>query len=98
MEQNISEPNAPIFRLEAKIAPAEWRPVEEVYPELSGKLFRFASRNEAAVAKGQLKNYLKTDYPKAKTPIRISEVAQVDYSADSTNSLKRTACPLQGEN
>ena len=78
MEQNISEPPSLIFQLEAKIAPTIWRPVEEVYPELSGKLYRFANRNEAATAKGQLKNYLRIHCPKAKAPIRISEVTHVE--------------------
>ena len=62
------------FRLEAKLGVTIWRPVEEVYPELAGSSFKFASRNEAAVAKGQLKNYLKIHRPKAKVPIRIAEV------------------------
>ena len=77
MEQNISDSPLRIFRLEAKIAPTIWRPVEEVYPELSGKSYRFANRNEAATAKGQLKNYLRTHYPKAKAPIRISEITHL---------------------
>jgi len=62
------------FRLEAKVGAATWRAVEEVYPELAGKLLSFASRDEAALAKGQLKNYLKIHRPKAKVPIRIAEV------------------------
>ncbi len=71
------------FRLEAKIGATTWRPVEEVYPELSGNLYRFASRNEAAAAKGQLKNYLKAHCPKAKVPIRIAEVPQIACTAES---------------
>ena len=62
------------FRLEAKVGATTWQPVEEVYPELAGNSFQFASRNEAALAKGQLKNYLKIHRPKAKVPIRIAEV------------------------
>ena len=62
------------FRLEAKVGATTWRPVEEIYPELAGNSFKFASRNEAAVAKGRLKNYLKINRPKAKVPIRIAEV------------------------
>jgi hypothetical protein len=62
------------FRLEAKTGATIWRPVEDVYPELAGNSFKFASRNEAAVAKGKLKNYLKIHRPKAKVPIRIAEV------------------------
>ncbi len=87
MEQNISEPPLLIFRLEAKIAPTIWRPVEEVYPELSGKLYQFANRNEAAAAKGQLKNYLRTHCPKAKAPIRISEFTHVE-SMDSHSTTR----------
>jgi hypothetical protein len=87
MEQNNSEPPLLIFRLEAKIAPTVWRPVEEVYPELSGKLYRFANRTEAATAKGQLKNYLRMHRPKAKAPIRISEVTLVACTTKSPDSL-----------
>jgi hypothetical protein len=66
------------FRLEAKIGATTWRPVEEVFPELSGNSYWFPSRKEASTAKGQLKNYLKTHRPKAKVPIRTVEVAEVN--------------------
>ena len=73
-EPQKPKPQPSSFRLEAKIGATTWRPVEELYPELAGNSFKFASRNEAAVAKGQLKNYLKIHRPKAKVPIRIAEV------------------------
>ena len=83
MERHRSKSQALGFRLEAKIGAAIWRPVEEIYPELAGSLYQFASRNEAATAKGQLKNYLKTHAPNTKVPIRIAEVTQAAYATDS---------------
>jgi hypothetical protein len=66
----------PLFRLEVKIGANIWRPVEEVYPELATNIYEFASRSEATVARGTLKNYLKVHRPETKFPIRIVEVAQ----------------------
>jgi hypothetical protein len=74
MERHKLKPQPLRFRLEAKVGVTTWQPVEQVYPELAGNSFQFASRNEAAVAKGQLKSYLKIHRPKAKVPIRIAEV------------------------
>ena len=74
MEPHKLKPQPLRFRLEAKVGATTWQPIEEVYPELAGNSFKFATRNEAAVAKGQLKNYLKIHRPKAKVPIRIAEV------------------------
>lgn len=83
MEQPKLKPPLLVFRLEVKIAPTVWRPVEEVYHELSGKSYRFANRNEAATTKGQLKNYLKTHCPNSKAPIRICVVTQVAWGTES---------------
>ena len=78
MERHRLKPHPLGFRLEAKIGATTWRPVEEVFPELSRNSYWFPSGKEASTAKGQLKNYLKTHRAKAKVPIRIVEVAEVN--------------------
>ncbi len=70
-----------IYALEAKMAPNEWRRVDEVYPQIQGMKAFYAEHDDAKTAKGWLKGFLinNTLDPKPKKrPIRIRQVVNTE--------------------
>ncbi len=66
-----------IYALEAKLAPNQWRRVDQVYPEIEGLKAYFSDYDKAKDAKNSLKSYLLS--PKAKRlfkkyPLRIRQI------------------------
>ncbi len=66
-----------IFVLEAKLAPNQWEPISNVYPEIDGMSSYFSTRDDALLAKSSLKNLLKALKAKGvvKRPIRIRKLS-----------------------
>lgn len=64
------------FVLMGKIAPNEWRPINEVMPVFEGEDFSFASEREALQVKRNLKNYLRHINSAEKVPLTVRKVRE----------------------
>lgn len=59
------------YILLGKVAPNEWRPLNEIYPEFQGVSFSYDEYEAANVVLCDMKNYLRTHKPAAKVPLTI---------------------------
>ena len=65
-----------MFAVEAKIDRNIWAPVDQIYPEIEELKSYYHTREDAALAKGALKNLLRSPAFSnlAKRPIRVREI------------------------
>jgi hypothetical protein len=60
-----------IYQVLGKVAPNEWRLINEIYADFSNKCFEFYYLKQAEIVRRDLKNYLNTHHPKNKVPLSI---------------------------
>ncbi len=65
------------YRLEAKVSPNQWEPVDQVYPQIDGLKSEYSDPEAAHHAKAGLKSLLNStrSYRAIKKPIRIKKIA-----------------------
>ena len=60
-----------VYRVIGKVAPNDWRLINEIYDELKDKSFEFYYLKQAELVRRDLKNYLNTHKLYKKVPIKI---------------------------
>jgi uncharacterized pyridoxamine 5'-phosphate oxidase family protein len=60
-----------VYQVVGKVAPNEWRLINEIYEEFTNDCFEFYYLKQAEVVRRDLKNYLSTHHPKNKVPVSI---------------------------
>ena len=63
-----------VYRVLGKVAPNDWRLINEIYKEFEGTSFEFFYFKQAEVTRRDLKNYLNNMKPKEKVPLTILKI------------------------
>lgn len=71
MAKNIAMDGIDVYRVMGKVAPNEWRLINEIYEEFKDKNFEFYYLKQAELVRRDLKNYLNSYRPKEKVPLTI---------------------------
>jgi hypothetical protein len=71
-----------LYAIEAKMAPNEWRPIDQVYPEIESLKTYYGDYEKAKTNKAALKTFLihnQTKLSLKKRPIRIRQIVNTDH-------------------
>ena len=60
-----------VYQILGKVAPNEWRLINEIYEEFTNECFEFYYLKQAEIVRRDLKNYLNTHRTKDKVPLSI---------------------------
>ena len=71
MSESIAMDVIDVYRLLGKVAPNEWRLINEIYDEFKDKNFEFFYLKQAELVRRDLKNYLNNYCPNEKVPLTI---------------------------
>lgn len=60
-----------VYKVVGKVAPNDWRLINEIYEEFTNECFEFYYLKQAEIVRRDLKNYLSTHRPEDKVPLSI---------------------------
>lgn len=71
MAEIINMGQIDVYLVMGKVAPNEWRLINEIYDEFKDEKFEFYYLKQAELVRRDLKNYLNSYRPKEKVPLTI---------------------------